>query len=359
MQRTYKSQERFFLAIGWSISTIVLSYLILTLSVILFGYDNFVHPPDDIQLQYQLVITIYTAIPAIVALFFIYRFKTAHYLEPGLNFPKNLLWLLFGFFYTGLVLVPTILTSIIFTDINLNFEIKPLANLNFTSGNFVIDIVIYSTIMPLILLFSFGGFIRIIGEEYGWRGYLLPEMIKSRKYLNFVYGILLVGLVWTIYHIPFFTFLSPQILQINEMFFSLLGSFGVFFGATLAMAWAYLKTHNLWPALSLHYLWNIINPQITGNIYSNTQGLFEGTLWLNNGEGLIGGFYHIIIGIIFLYLIIRDKDTLLRNHNKYLKQIKDQYYQNDKIEGKTQSKKPKKPKKQKSNRSESEKYILR
>jgi membrane protease YdiL (CAAX protease family) len=324
--------------------------------VLILGFDNFISPPDDIQLQYQLIITIYTVIPALVALFFMFRFRTAHYLEPGINLPKNLLWLLFGLLYTVLVLVPTIITSIIFTEINFNFEIKPLSNLNFTSGNLVIDIIIYSVIMPLILLFSFGGFIRIIGEEYGWRGYLLPEMIKSRKYMNFVYGILLVGLIWTIYHVPFFTFLSPQTLALNEMFFSLLGSFGVFFGATLAMAWAYLKTHNLWPALSLHYLWNIINPQITGNIYSNTQGFIEGTLWLNNGEGLIGGFFHLIVGFSFLYLIIKDKDTLLRNHDKYLKQIKNQYYQSDKIEGKTKSKKPKNPK---SSKNTSEKYILR
>ncbi len=33
----------------------------------------------------------------------------------------------------------------------------------------ILDVVIYIIIVPFILIFSLGGFIRIIGEEYGWR----------------------------------------------------------------------------------------------------------------------------------------------------------------------------------------------
>ena len=303
IQQTYTPRNRFLLVLLWSIVTLVLSYLVLIISILIFGLDNFIDPPDNILVEYQIIITIYTIIPALNALLFMFKFRTAHYLEPGLGLPKNYIWLLFGLLYSALVLLPTIITSLVFTETSLNFNIKPLESLNFTTNFALVDIVFYVLIMPFVLIFSFGGFIRIIGEEYGWRGYLLPEIIKSRNYLKLIYGIFFVSLVWTIYHIPFFTFLSPQTLDLSEMLFSLFGSFGVFFGATFAMTWAYLRTHNLWPALSLHYLWNIINPQITGNIYSNTQGLLEGTLWLNNGEGLIGGFYHFIVGLFFLYLI--------------------------------------------------------
>ena len=92
----------------------------------------------------------------------------------------------------------------------------------------------------------------------------------------------------------------------------------MFFGASFTLAWAYLKTHSIWPALSLHFIWNVINPLITGNVYSNQTGLFTGTLWLINGEGLIGGFFHFLVGLLFLLLIIKNKDVLLKEHLEFL-----------------------------------------
>ena len=315
------ARNRFFLTLLWVLITLGSSYILLLISVLIFGIEDFIHPPEDLDAIIQMIITLYTLIPALIALLFMFRFKSAHYLEPGLYLPKNKIWLLFGVFYSFLVLIPTIITSTIVSDIKYNPSFQPFGDINFTLNNAILDVTIYIIIIPFILIFSFGGFIRIIGEEYGWRGYLLPELIKSRNYLKISYGLLLAGTVWTIYHIPFFTILSPLNLNFEEMILSLLGSIGVFFGATFTLAWAYLKTHNLWPAISLHYLWNVINPQITGNVYNSSKGLFDGTLWLINGEGLIGGIFHLTVGLFFLYLIIKDKDMLLEDHDKYLKEF--------------------------------------
>ena len=182
------------------------------------------------------------------------------------------------------------------------------------------------TVGSVLLLFSPGGFVRVLGEEYGWRGYLLPELIKSHKYIPLIGGFFMVGFVWTLYHLPFFTVLSPEGLSSQQKLFSLVGSIGVFFGASFTLAWAYLKTHSIWPALSLHFIWNVINPLITGNVYSTTNqtGLFTGTLWLINGEGLIGGFFHFLVGLFFLYLIIKNKDVLLKEHLEFLEAKKRQ-----------------------------------
>ena len=118
------------------------------------------------------------------------------------------------------------------------------------------------------------------------------------------------------------------------MFFLFLGSAGVFFGANITMVWAYLKTKNLWPALSLHYIWNLTSPVFTGNIYSqnNQLGLLNkniDSLWLVNGEGLIGGFFHFLIGIIFLFLIFRDKDKLLSDYQQKEKEEIDKFMQTE------------------------------
>ena len=321
-------KNRFKITAMYSLVVIASSYLLLFIFVIVYGYQETLQMMNITSefTAYQVMITIYTLIPAIVALLFMYKFKTAHWKEPGLNPPKNIFWIGFGIIYTIIVLVPTLLVSEMLKLLDFNPNYYPLSSLGMTFNNIILDLIVYLAVVPVLLLFSPGGFIRIIGEEYGWRGYLTPELLKSRDYIGLIAGLLMVGLIWSLYHIPFFTILSPLPLSLSDMLLSLLGSFGVFFGASFTMAWAYLKTHNLWPALSLHFFWNILNPQITGNIYSNQSGLFLGNLVLINGEGLIGGFFHFVVGIIFLGLILKDKDQLLSDYDQYLNYVEETLY---------------------------------
>lgn len=320
----YSAKQRFYLALLWSFLTIVTCYAFLAILVLIFGFETIIYPNEYLELIY---VDIYTFIPAIMVLIFIFKFKTSYWDESGLSsLPNNILWLFFGLFYTVIVLIPTLIIDGIFNLITLDNTYTPWVgdNSSLSVGNTYLDIFSFVTLGSLLLLFSPGGFIRVFGEEYGWRGYLLPELVKSHKYIPLVGGFCLVGFVWTLFHIPFFTILSPQKLSSEEMIFSLLGSIGVFFGASFTLAWAYLKTHSIWPALSLHFIWNIINPLITGNVYSNETGLFKGPLWLMNGEGLIGGFFHFLVGLFFLYLIIKNKNSLLKEHLEFLEAKKRQ-----------------------------------
>jgi len=168
------------------------------------------------------------------------------------------------------------------------------------------------------LLFSPGGFVHVIGEEYGWRGYLLPQLLKARPWLSILWSIFAVGFVWFIYHIPFFTIFAP-VDSLYQKIFLLIGSAEVFFGANITMVWAYLKTKSLWPALSLHYIWNLISLMFNGNIYNSTNSLgllnvSNDTLWLVNGEGLISGLFHFLIGLTFFVLILKNKEKLLADY---------------------------------------------
>ncbi|MFW9928404.1 MAG: CPBP family intramembrane glutamic endopeptidase [Candidatus Thorarchaeota archaeon] len=314
------AKNRFIIVIFWSISTLFLCYLLLFCSVIIFGLNNFIKPPQDQELVNALIITLYTCIPLITAIIFKYYFKNTFW-EENLIIPKNKLWFGFGLFYVIIVLIPTLIVSMAFGLVSFNQAFSPFAGTDLASltvGNPLIDITMYIIIVPFLSFFDPGGFIRIIGEEYGWRGYLLPETIKSREVINIVAGFFFVGIVWMAFHIPFFTVLSPLYPTPEETIILLLGCFGVFIGASLTLSWSFLKTHSIIPALSLHYIWNIINPVITGNLYSNDHGVFTGSLWLINGEGLIGGIFHLLIGLMFLFLILKDKDKLLRNYDKYL-----------------------------------------
>ncbi len=99
--------------------------------------------------------------------------------------------------------------------------------------------------LPLGFCFSL---INILGEEYGWRYFLQP--ILQKKY-GLRRGVLLVGLIWGVWHLPVHIVNSPQ-----QWYFLLLiqGSTCVALG--IFYAWAYLKTDNIWLPVMLHYLNN-------------------------------------------------------------------------------------------------------
>ena len=302
-------KKRFLLALLWSIITILFCYISLYLTLTFLGTD----PTAEL-----ISGDIYTFMPAIMAVVFIFAFKTdtinlEQFSNPGLK------WLSFGVFYTILVLSLTIITDYLIGGLKYNTNYSPFKETvdlaGFSTGIQALDFIFFFVIVGTLLLFSPGGFVRIIGEEAGWRGYLFPELLKLHPKLSLVVSTFIVGLVWFSFHIPYFTVLAP--VTSDKIPYLLLGSIGVFFGANWAMTWAYLKTKNLWPAMMLHYSWNLANPVFTGNLYDKSLGLLNpsiNNLWLINGEGLVGGTFHFLVGLFFLFLIIRDRDKLFEGY---------------------------------------------
>lgn len=305
------SSKRLRLLLLWSVSTLTLVYISLIIGIMIFGEEAGSN---------LFIGNIYTMLPAIMAILFIIIFKTDNleciwnqFNNPGIK------WLLFGLAYTFVVLFLTIITGLILGELKLNENYTPFQGEleNFGTNIQMLDIIFYIIFVGILLIFSPGGFIRVIGEEIGWRGYLLPEFIKLRPKISVLISSILIGFIWFIYHLPYFTILAP--VSSENLLYFIIGSAGVFFGASWAMMWAYLKTKSIWPALSLHFLWNLISPVFTGNIYSKSLGLLNPTLdniWLVNGEGLIGGFYHFIVGLVFLILILKNEDDLIHNYNR-------------------------------------------
>jgi len=57
-------------------------------------------------------------------------------------------------------------------------------------------------VMNIVLAFVIGpilNFVNCVGEEWGWRGYLLPKMLEKMKVLP---TILLTGVIWGLWHAP-------------------------------------------------------------------------------------------------------------------------------------------------------------
>lgn len=106
--------------------------------------------------------------------------------------------------------------------------------------------------LPLLFVFTASSF---LGEEYGWRTYFQPLLQKK---FGLIKGTLLFGVLWEFWHLPLvFFYYSPKDPSMS------LGQWIVFryFGVTLLaifMAYAYMKTHNVWLPVLIHFVNNAL-----------------------------------------------------------------------------------------------------
>lgn len=109
-----------------------------------------------------------------------------------------------------------------------------------------------------ILINFFLSFAAFFGEEYGWRYYLQPLLQKKFGLRG---GVLLLGVVWGLWHLPvdFFYYVTPDkgvIMTVSQIITCV--TMGIF------MAYVYMKTQNIWAPVIIHFLNNNLAPVITG-----------------------------------------------------------------------------------------------
>uniref|UniRef100_UPI00404A2147 CPBP family intramembrane glutamic endopeptidase n=1 Tax=Fulvivirga sp. TaxID=1931237 RepID=UPI00404A2147 len=103
-----------------------------------------------------------------------------------------------------------------------------------------------------------------LGEEIGWRGYLLKKL--QLRYSDF-YSSLIVGLVWSAWHLPLFltkTYENPM-LQ--------------YFAIVILMSFVFTFISNrspesIWPVVMLHASFNVSN-MLVGTLFPETDGILE------------------------------------------------------------------------------------
>ena len=166
-----------------------------------------------------------------------------------------------------------------------------------------IDSSKFTDLLPRIFsIYTLLFLLKLFGEEYGWRGFLLQELtfLKGPKV-----AAALVGLIWAIWHGPvvyglatFFHVEHPVRLCLIQM--------GAVFVFSFPFAHSYLQGGSIIPPMLFHFLWNIYNPAVLGDIYRNDSGLMKGPIWLINGEGLFG----VLFGLLFVAWFLRRPRTM-------------------------------------------------
>ncbi|MFL1671827.1 CPBP family glutamic-type intramembrane protease [Paenibacillus dendritiformis] len=95
-----------------------------------------------------------------------------------------------------------------------------------------------------------------VGEEIGWRGYMLTRLIDAR----IPCPVLLSGMIWGVWHLPLLVagrYYTGPVLLLSVIFFMIsVTSFGY------VMAYLRLSTGSIWPAVFLHAVWNAVTQNV-------------------------------------------------------------------------------------------------
>jgi len=137
-------------------------------------------------------------------------------------------------------------------------------------GSFVLYIVSMAT----------GGMIlnlaTALGEEIGWRGFLVPELAK---HMSFTKVSLFSGIVWAAWHSPLLLFADYN--AGTNRWYALGCSTVTLVSMSFVLTWLRMKSDSLWPAALLHASHNLFVPGIFDKLVRNTGP----TLWYTSEFG--------------------------------------------------------------------------
>ncbi|PFE34194.1 CPBP family intramembrane metalloprotease domain-containing protein [Priestia megaterium] len=156
-----------------------------------------------------------------------------------------------------------------------------------TPLNFVFIVVVTGILGSLINL------IPVMGEEIGWRGYMLTRLVDAKVKRP----VLISGLIWATWHVPIV--IAGLYVAESSVILSVLGIYLCIVPFSYITARLRLTTGSVWPSFIIHTTWNAI---IQGPFARATTG-YQLEVWIGE-SGLITALI-ISITAIIVYRIIR------------------------------------------------------
>lgn len=139
-----------------------------------------------------------------------------------------------------------------------------------------------------------------LGEEIGWRGFLVPELAKQ---MSFTRLSLLSGIIWAAWHSPLLLFADYN-SGTNRWY--ALSCFAVMVIAdSFIMAWLRLKSGSLWTAAIFHASHNLFIQTVFDNLMRDTGK----TLWYTTEFGIALA----IVSCVFAFYFWRRRAEVERH----------------------------------------------
>lgn len=166
-----------------------------------------------------------------------------------------------------------------------------LTSLNFNVSGFELRT---TQLMPQIIVIV----LIAVGEEYGWRGFLLPKLMNR---FDLFRSSIILGLIWGIWHFPAYLIGTGVPLHMNFMVFLLWVVLGTFM-----ISWIYYYTKSVLTSILAHIGANAafsylpILPEFTGSIHA---------FWI---------FMAYLVLLVVLIYFFKRGDLMIRN-KKYAK----------------------------------------
>ncbi len=86
-----------------------------------------------------------------------------------------------------------------------------------------------------------------LGEEIGWRGFLVPELYKTMGYTK---TSLLSGLIWVVWHLPILFFADYNLG--TPSWYAMICFAILIISISFILTWFRIKSNSLWTAALLH-----------------------------------------------------------------------------------------------------------
>jgi membrane protease YdiL (CAAX protease family) len=149
-----------------------------------------------------------------------------------------------------------------------------------TPPSFVLSIVIIMTVGMLT------GMLTALGEEIGWRGFLVTELFKKYSYTK---TSIIIGVIWAVWHYPGILF--TDYYSGNNHWYAILCFTLMIVGWTFVMNWVRLKSGSLWTAAIFHASHNLF-----------IQGVFDPLTKNNETTEYITSEFGIGVAVVYCIL---------------------------------------------------------